>query len=479
MDASSIARTLGGVFVVLGLAAAAVGGGATVFGIAGAHGGFYAAAGGALFLGAALRIATAGRAPGGGVREGLLFAFLAWATAPLIAAVPFYAGGFSEFGAAYFDALSALTTTGFRPLSFAPAEAPVLILWWNLMQWAGGGATIVIALVVLAALDLTGPGVHRSALFTLQSERLFGRFGPVAREVFTLYAAVTAVIFGLALLGGAGAGDAFVIATASLATGGVLLFDGQSTLTGVPLLALFAGAAGLAFGATNFALHWDAARGRLGAAYAKDPETQSLILFMLAGAVWAAVAHGGRFAAGWERAAVEGLSVAATGVWDTGVLGAAAVALPIAVAFALIGGSPVSTAGGVKFLRFFLLIRQALVELRRLAHPSSVAQVRYRDRVLPRRALIGLLVYVIGYAGVIAVLMVALGAVGGSFRAAAAGAVAAVANAGPLITLLGDETATRLRSEPGALVALSVGMVLGRVEVLAAFAMATPAFWRR
>jgi trk system potassium uptake protein TrkH len=171
--------------------------------------------------------------------------------------------------------------------------------------------------------------------------------------------------------------------------------------------------------------------------------------------------------------------VAATAVWDTGVLGAGAVALPIAVAFALIGGSPVSTAGGVKFLRFFLLSRQALVELQRLAHPSSVAEVRYRGRTLPRSALIGLLVYVLGYAGVIAGLMLALGAVGASFRAAAAGAVAAVSNAGPLITLLGDETATHLRSEPVALTALGAGMVLGRVEVLAAFAMLTPAFWRR
>lgn len=475
MDLFAILRAFGGLTLIIAIAAALTGLVAAAQGDAGLASGFAITAAGAGFLGGSMRIMAAGRAPRAGVREALAFALLAWTLAPAIAAPPFLFAGAPNFGAAYADALSAATTTG-APAFFAQNGAPgAAILWWNLLQWAGGGATVLTALVVLASANLTGAGLHRSPLFTLEPDRLFDRFASVGRAVFLVYGLGTAAAFIALWATGEGAGTAAAVAMAGVSSGGLLLPDGATTLAAHSTLFVVLAAAPLVFGAFNFALHWDVLRGRNPGVYFTDGEARALVIFFLAALAASVVATGVGDAERAARAGVEGLSLAATGAWDTG---GAALSAPFILAFVIIGASPVSTAGGIKLMRIVLLARQAGGELERLAHPSAVRELRFRGKVLPPNAIMSLLAYVLAYVFALAVLMIAFGAAEAPFEVALAAAGAALSNAGPVITLAAGPDAFSYIAEGPALAIFCAGMILGRLEVFAACAVIAPAFWR-
>ena len=96
--------------------------------------------------------------------EAIVFVILFWVFVPVFLALPFKFLvpdlGFLE---AYFESVSAITTTGATRLE--PDDLPVVILFWrSLLQWFGGVSVATFAIVILAAVNLTGSGVHRSFL---------------------------------------------------------------------------------------------------------------------------------------------------------------------------------------------------------------------------------------------------------------------------------------------------------------------------
>ncbi|MEM8921669.1 MAG: TrkH family potassium uptake protein, partial [Pseudomonadota bacterium] len=88
----------------------------------------------------------------------------------------------------------------------------------------------------------------------------------------------------------------------------------------------------------------------------------------------------------------------------------------------------------------------------------------------------GVWVYLMAYIGATVALMLALTLTGVPFDAAMRGSVGAISNTGPLVdpALATNTIATRWTQ-----VVLSIGFVLGRVEVLALMPLFAVDFWRR
>ncbi|MGD2133931.1 MAG: potassium transporter TrkG [Maricaulaceae bacterium] len=484
MDLISISKTTGAVALLIAVAAMPFGLLAGAQGDLDAAAGFAFTAGVGLFVGGALLIITHGRRGRGGVREAVAFAVLGWTIAPALAAPPFIAaaGGVLQ---GYADALSAASTTGVAPFFAAEAAegggraSGPLIAWWNLLQWAGGAATVMTALIVLASINVSGAGLHRSPLFTLEPDRLFERFEPVGRAVLAVYALGTAAAFILIWAAGAPLGEAATMALAGVSTGGLLLPNGGTSLETASPLVAGAGCLALLFGAFNFALHYDALRGRGARVYLADAEARALAVFFALAVIATIFATR---AVGFDevaRAGASGIALASTSAWNFGSFHGLSHLAPLALALVIVGGSPASTAGGVKLMRIVLLTRQAVSELDRLAMPSSVRELKFRGKTLPSDAVMSMLAYVVAYAVGLGGLIVAFGGAGAEFPVAAAAAAAALTNAGPALALVeGPEAAGALLSTTSGLSIFCAGMVLGRLEVFAVFALLTPSFWR-
>ncbi|MEQ9316315.1 MAG: hypothetical protein RLN72_10725, partial [Henriciella sp.] len=149
--------------------------------------------------------------------------------------------------------------------------------------------------------------------------------------------------------------------------------------------------------------------------------------------------------------------------------------LPLALQLAppLLGGAALSAAGGIKLARLFVLSRRVGQEFLRVGYKQSLLTFTFRDRVQSDRTIMGIWVYLVAYimASVVGLLLFAF--VGESFEDAIANTVGGLTNSGSLIDL------TSLTGNEPAQFLLSLGMILGRLEVLAFVPVLTLSFWRR
>ena len=129
--------------------------------------------------------------------EAILFLILFWAVVPIVSSLPFYVlGATDSIVTAVFEGVSAMTTTGASTLE-AEALSQTLLVWRSLLQFFGGVSVAVFAIVILAALNLTGTGIYRSGLFTFRTGELFRRIVGIGQLVLAIYLFLAVIGFSL------------------------------------------------------------------------------------------------------------------------------------------------------------------------------------------------------------------------------------------------------------------------------------------
>ena len=411
--------------------------------------------------------------------DALLFLLIFWLVVPLVAAIPYLALGVSQdLVSAYFEAVSAFTTTGASALK--PDELPkALLIWRSLLQWFGGVCVATFAVVVLASLNLAGTGIHRSMLFTLKKGELFGRLIAIGRVIVGIYAFLAALCFMSMVITGTAAFDALCLSLSGVATGGltpqsapISAYVGRVSSV---ILAIFC-----FFGAMNIAIIWDALRLRRWRniyALIRNVEHRGLLAIAMFISIF------GFFFVGFSQAftiIIESLYFVSSAGFDYNVIGIELLPPVILIAIALVGGSALSTAGGVKIIRVLLLFRHLNTDMSRLSHPSRVVPVSFKKQHIPDRAFLSIWMYFFGYTLFFAFSIMALGATGFTFEDAVATGAASLSNIGPLLpATLPESGLTYADFSPVQKLISAMFMLIGRVEVLAVLVLFTPSFWAR
>jgi len=411
--------------------------------------------------------------------DALLFLLIFWLVVPLIAAVPYLALGTSEnMMSAYFEAVSAFTTTGASALN--PDDVPkALLLWRSLLQWFGGVCVATFAVVILAALNLAGTGVHRSMLFTLRKGELFSRLIGIGQVIAGIYAFLAAFCFIALVITGTAAFEALCLSLSGVATGGLTPNSGPlasyvGRMSSI-VLAIFC-----IFGAMNVAVIWDFMRLRRWRnvfGLVRNVEHRGLLV------IAAVLSLFGLLYVGFNHAftlIIESLFFVSTAGFDYNVIGIEMLPPTILIAVALIGGAALSTAGGVKIIRLLLLFRHLSTDMSRLSHPSRIVPVTFKKQHIPDRAFLSIWMYFFGYTLFFGFSILALGATGLAFEDAVATGAASLSNMGPLLPATLPESGityadfTNIQKLTSAFF-----MLIGRVEVLAVLILFAPSFWGR
>ena len=409
-------------------------------------------------------------------RDALLFLVVFWLIVPLITCLPYLAlPEVPTFAIAYFEAASATTTTGASTLD--PGMVPkTILLWRSLLQWSGGVIVATFAVVVLAALNLTGIGEHRSVLFTLRKGEIFSRLLNIGRIIAILYALIAAVCFVFLSISGTPLFEALCLSLSAISTGGLVPRSGvmANYVSGFGGLVL---AVTCLFGAANVSVLWDVVRRRNATTLREvfsNIEHRGIfaivIVLIVAGFLSTGTMH-------LYTVIVESAFMASSTGFDYHVIGIDMVPSALLIALVLIGGSALSTAGGIKIIRMLLLFRHLRADLDRMSHPSRVMPVRFQGRTIDDKAFLSIWMYFFGYTIVFALAIVALGAAGLEFTQAVAASASALSNTGPLLTATNPEI-TYSDMNIVTLGILTIVMLLGRIEVLAVFAVIVPSFWR-
>jgi trk system potassium uptake protein TrkH len=151
--------------------------------------------------------------------------------------------------------------------------------------------------------------------------------------------------------------------------------------------------------------------------------------------------------------------------------------LPVMLLFvSFIGGCAGSTGGGMKVIRFLLLVKQGHRETMRLIHPNAQIPVKVGNKTMPDRVVSAIWGFFAAYVGSFVVIMLFLMATGLDQITAFSAVAACMNNLGPG---LGDVGANYVDINDPAKWALTFAMMLGRLEVFTLVLLFTRAFWRR
>ncbi len=138
-----------------------------------------------------------------------------------------------------------------------------------------------------------------------------------------------------------------------------------------------------------------------------------------------------------------------------------------------------STSGGIKIFRFQIAITLLNKQMMKLIHPSGVFVQRYNQRPVNDDIVRSVVAFGLMFFITIIAIAGGLSAMGLDPITSISGAVTAVANVGPGMGSVIGPTGNFAPLPDAAKWLLSLGMLMGRLEILTLLVLFFPAFWRR
>jgi len=416
-------------------------------------------------------------------KDGFFIVVMFWTLLAIFGAMPLYL--FTQpvisFTDAVFEAVSGLTTTGATVLTQLDDMPRSLLYYRQQLQWLGGMGIVVLAVAVLPMLGVGGMQLYKAETpGPMKDSKLTPRITETAKALWYLYVALTVICTLCYWWAGMGLFDAVGHSFSTIATGGLSTHDQSIGYFDSPLIegiCIFF----MIISSFNFALHFAAIQNKTLRQYLIDAEVRVFLAVLLVIALvtalvlWLAGVYASPFDAlryaAFQTVAITtstGFGAADFSVWPT-------VVISFLLVGSFIGGCAGSTAGGLKVIRVWLLVKLMSREIRRLIHPASVATTKIGNKPVSDRVIEAVSGYIGAYLIVFVVLLLAVLATGLDFITGFSAVIAALNNLGPGI----GEVASHFQQVPNATKwILSLGMLLGRLEIFPILIILTPGFWR-
>ncbi len=418
------------------------------------------------------------------VRDGFVVVAMFWFVLGLAGAIPLMLSErpHMSFTNAVFESVSGLTTTGASVLTGLD-QLPHAINFYRMeLHWLGGMGIIVLAVAILPMLGVGGMQLYRAETpGPMKDAKLTPRIAETAKALWYVYLGLTAACALAFWLAGMGGFDAVVHSFTVLSTGGFSSHDASLGYFDSPLIDAIA-IVFMLFAGANFALHFIAWRSLSVDAYRADSEFKAYLLALaLISLVVIAYLYGTGTFEDLGDAARHGIfhvvSIGtSTGLLTTG-FGEWPGFLPVLLLLAsFICGCAGSSAGGLKMVRFVLLVKQGAREVMRLIHPSGVLLIKINGRPLPERVMQAIWGFFSMYVAVFVALMLGLLITGLDQVTAFSAVVACINNMGVGLGEVGANFGSI--NEPAKWI-LCAAMILGRLEIFTLLVLLSPAFWRK
>lgn len=435
-----------------------------------------------LLAGGAAVMTTKGRRFELTFRDAVILTVGAWVVVPVFAAIPFLLQPVDlSLVDAFFEMVSAVTTTGSTIMVGLDDQPPSLLLWRSTVQWLGGFGIIGLALIILPFLKIGGMQLFRME-FSDRGDKALPRVRQVARALGQIYLGLTAACFVVYLLLGMTPFDALNHAMTTVCTGGMSTHDmsfgyfESAALHWTAIIFMIAGA--IPFMAYLRIVGRGTLRERI------EPQIP-VLLGIIAGV--AALLSIYLLATGQTTDAGEAVTratfnvvsiVTTTGYASADYMLWGEFAILVFFIITFVGGSSGSTSGGLKIMRFQIVWATIVQQIRRLIHPHAVQPIRFGGRTVGDDQILSVAVFVVAFFGLVAVGALLLSLTGLDFLTAASGAAQAAANVGPgLGPIIGPAGNFSTLSDVQKLILCAL-MILGRLEILSVLVLFSSRFYR-
>ena len=416
------------------------------------------------------------------LQQAFLLTTLSWLSIAIFGCIPFLLSNLNlSVVDAFFESMSGITTTGSTIITNLDNAPKSILIWRAILQWLGGIGVIVMAITVLPLLNVGG-----MQLFRMESSDTTEKILPRTREVTIIisiiYLTLTFVCGVAYWLVGMNIFDSIAHSMTTIATGGFSTYSSSIGYFQNPKIEIIA-IIFIVLGSIPFIAYLKFVKGDQ-KIFFKDVQIKGLIYIFIVSILLMLLYL---LLSNKEYSFAENLRISTFNVVsilsgtgyvtsDFSLWGKFPLIFFLFLMF--IGGCAGSTTCGIKIFRFQILGLFILNQIKKLIYPHGIFPMKYNNEKISNPFIYSIMTFIFLYFFIFFILAALLSLDGLDFVTALSGSASAISNVGPG---LGDVIGPNgnFSDLPNfSKLSLSLGMLLGRLELFAVLVLFFPSFWK-
>ena len=413
------------------------------------------------------------------LQQAFLVTALSWLSIAIFSSLPFiFSNTNFSITNAFFESMSGITTTGSTIISNLESMPKGILLWRAILQWLGGIGIIVMAITLMPIMNVGG-----MQLFKISNNDSSEKILPKSKEIalrlifiyliLTLFCAISYKILGMNIF------DSLTHAMTTIATGGFSNYNdsiGFFNSISIEISAMIF----IILGSLPFIVYIKFLNGNK-KIFLNDIQIRTFIKIILISiillALYLALSQSSSFNL---RSIFFNVISILTGTGYVNAQFDSWGGFPIVLFLLLmfIGGCAGSTTCGIKIFRIQILYSFISNQLKKIIYPKGVFILKYDQNPVDNKFISSVISFIYLYFMIFFAITALLSLTGLDFITSISGAATSISNVGPgLGSIIGPNGNFSSLPDISKWI-LTLGMILGRLELFAILVLFLPSFWR-
>ncbi len=413
------------------------------------------------------------------LQQAFLLTALSWLSVAVFGSLPFIFSSMEmSITDAFFESMSGITTTGSTIISNLENAPKGILLWRAILQWLGGIGIIVMAITLMPIMNVGGMQLFKISSND-SSEKILPKSKEIALRLIYIYSALTAVCAISYWVFGMGKFDSLTHSMTTIATGGFSNYN-QSIGYFNSIYIEISSMIFIILGSIPFIAYIKFLNGNK-KIFTNDAQIKSflkiIILSIIILSFYLVLTNNENYS--FRSIFFNTISIlTGTGYVNAEFDSWGSFPITIFLALMFIGGCAGSTTCGVKIFRIQILYLFILNQLKKIIYPKGVFLIKYDQNSVDEKFVASIISFIFFYFVIFFILAALLSLTGLDFITALSGAATSISNVGPgLGPIIGPNGDFSSLPDISKWI-LSVGMILGRLELFAILVLFLPSFWK-
>ena len=413
------------------------------------------------------------------LHQAFLLTSLSWLSIAIFGSLPFvFSGIYFSFTNAFFESMSGITTTGSTIIPNLEDMPKGILLWRALLQWLGGIGIIVMAITLMPIMNVGGMQLFKISNND-SSEKILPKSKEIALRLIYIYLALTALCAISYKILGMNIFDSITHSMTTIATGGFSNYNesiGFFNSYPIEISAMIF----IILGSLPFIAYIKFLSGNK-KIFLSDIQIKAflkiIVFSIIILSIFLAINNSDQLNI---RSIFFNVISILTG---TGYVNAqfdtwGGFPLILFLVLMFIGGCAGSTTCGIKIFRIQILYSFISNQLKKTIYPKGIFVLKYNQNPVDNKFIGSIISFIYMYFVIFFIIAALLSLSGLDFITSISGAATSISNVGPgLGSIIGPNGNFSSLPDFSKWI-LSLGMILGRLELFAILVLFLPSFWR-
>ena len=413
------------------------------------------------------------------LQQAFLLTALSWLSIAIFSSLPFiFSGNSFTITNAFFESMSGITTTGSTIIPDLETIPKGILLWRAILQWLGGIGIIVMAITLMPIMNVGGMQLFKISSND-SSEKILPKSKEIALRLIYIYLILTVFCASSYKILGMNIFDSLTHAMTTIATGGFSNYNesiGFFNSVSIEISAMVF----IILGSLPFIVYIKFLNGNK-KVFFNDTQIKTFIKIILLSIVILTIylvfdkSNSFNF-----RAILFNVISILTGTGYVNAQFDSWGGFPVILFLLLmfIGGCAGSTTCGVKIFRIQILFSFISNQLKKIIYPKGIFILKYDQNPVDNNFISSVISFIYLYLLIFFIITALLSLTGLDFVTSISGAATSISNVGPgLGSIIGPNGNFSSLPDISKWI-LTLGMILGRLELFAILVLFLPSFWR-